>query len=164
MTNAYLSELRRTVRDSLSGYALDFAEEYEYNFDDYVSSQAYICDIISQFANDNVDIYYNELLDFVKENPSSLDEVVAEGLYDPSVGYRFWDHVSAAQYMAIEQEINESLSEIVRYLALSYLLRVAERDYTGAEIDDLDDYLDPYAMSTFDEIAEAVDNFMAEED
>lgn len=162
MTNAYLSELRRIAKCDLSGYALDFAEACEDSFANFVSDQEYIHDYISQFADYHVDVYCNKLLDFVKENPLSLDEVIEEGLYDPSVGYRFWDHVQAAQCMVIEQEIQDKLHEIVRYLAISYLWRMAEKDYTENELFALDDYLDPYAMSTFDEIAEAVDNFVAD--
>lgn len=161
MTKANLSELRRIAKIDLSGYALDFAEECEDNFASYVSSREYISDLISQFADNNVDIYYDKMLEFVKENPDSLEEVIEEGLYDPSVGYRIWDHIGAAQYMVIEREINEELDSIIRYLAVSYLWRMSEKDYTEEEISDLEDYLDPYAMSTIDEIAEAVDNFVA---
>ena len=160
MTNTYLSELRRIAKCDLSGYALDFAEECEDNFANYVSSQEYICDLISKFADNHVDFYYNKLLDFVKENPSSLGEVIEEGLYDPSVEYSFWNHVGSAQCMVIEHEIQDKLHEIVHYLAVSYLWRIAEKEYTESELFALDDYLDPYAMSTFDEIAEAVDNFI----
>lgn len=155
-----LSELRRTARCDLSGYALDFAEECEDSFPVLVSGNEYIGDFISKFADTHVDVYYNKLLEFVKENPSSLDEVIEEGLYDPSVGYCFWDHVTAAQYMTIEREIQDKLCEIVRYLAISYLWRVAKKDYTENELFALDDYLDPYSMLGFDEIAEAVDNFI----
>lgn len=162
MTNAYLSNLRKELECNLDGYAKDFALECERNFTDYAGE--WINDLINQFADSNVDVYYSKLLDFVKENPSSLEDVVDEGLYNPSVGYNFWAHAAAAQCMTIEQELQDNLTEIVRYLAVSYLWRIAERDYTEAEIDDLEDYLDPYAMSTFDEITEAVDNFMAEEE
>lgn len=164
MTNSYLSELRRIARSDLSGYALDFTEECEDNLDNLVSSQEDIHDYISQFADCQVDVYYNKLLEFVKENPSSLDEVIEEGLYDPSVGYHFWDHVSAAQHMVIEHEIQDKLHEIVRYLAITYLWRVAKKDYTENELLALDDYLDPYSMSRFDEIVEAVDNFIKDVD
>lgn len=161
MTNVNLSKIREKLLGVIDGYAKDFAEECEDYFANLVSSQEYIPDSISQFADTHVDVYYNQLLDFVKENPHSLEEVIEEGLYDPSVNYRFWDHVTAAQHMSIEQEINESLPDIVRYLAVSHLWRGSEKDYTEAELVDLEDYLDPYAMGTFDEIAEAVDNFVA---
>lgn len=160
MTNVNLSKIREKLLGVLNGYAEDFACECEDNFANYVSGCEYICDLVSQFADSHVDVYYNQLLDFVKENPHSLEEVIEEGLYDPSVNYRFWDHVTAAQYMSIEQEINESLPDIIRYLAVSYLWRKSEKDYTESELRDLEDYLDPYAMPTFDEIAEAVDNFI----
>lgn len=161
MTNVTLSKIREKLLDGLSGYAKDFAIDCEDNLANHAINREYICDLISQFADNNVDIYYNKMLEFVKENPDSLEEVIEEGLYDPSVGYRIWDHIGAAQYMVIEREINEELGSIVRYLAVSYLWRMSEKDYTEDGVSNLEDYLDPYAMSTFDEIAEAVDNFVA---
>lgn len=161
MTNITLSKIREELLAGLSGYAKDFAIDCEDNFASYVSSREYISDMVSQFADNNVDIYYSDLLAFVKEDPDSLDEVIQEGIYDPSVDYRFFDHVRAAQWLSIEREIQDKLGEIIRYLAVSYLWRMSEKDYTEEEISDLDAYLDPYPMSTFDEIAKDVDNFVA---
>ena len=160
MTNAYLSELRKSAKDVLSGYAHDFAEECEDYFTNYVRNQEDICDIISQFADNRVDLYNYDLKQWAMSHVDALEDVIDEGLYDPSHNYDFFKHIQAAQYMAIENEINESLKDIVHYLAVSYLWRKSEKDYTENELFALDDYLDPYAMSTFDEIAEAVDNFI----
>lgn len=54
MTNVNLSKLREKLLGVLDGYAKDFAEECE---DNYMSSQEYISDIISEFADCHVDIY-----------------------------------------------------------------------------------------------------------
>ena len=162
MTNAYLSNLRKELLDNLEGYAKDFAEECERNFANYVSSRVWIDDYISEFADGHVYVYYSDLRQWAMNNIDALEDVIEEGFYEPLRSYNFYDHIQAAQYMCIEREINDSLSDIVRYLAISHLWCIAEKEYTGAEIGDLEDYLDPYAMSTFDEIAEAVDNFMAE--
>lgn len=160
MTNSYLSELRKSAKEALSGYALDFAEECEDNFANYTRGQEYICDTISQFADNRVDLYNYDLKQWAMAHVDDLEAVIDEGFYDPSHNYNFFRHIQAAQYMSIENEINESLKDIVHYLAVSYLWRKSEKDYTENELFALDDYLDPYAMSTFDEIVEAVDNFI----
>ena len=160
MTNTNLSSLRETALSFLNGYAKDFAIECEDNFDTYVSSRYYINDLISEFADNWVDIYNYELKSWAMTHIDALEDVIDEGLYDPSENYNFFDHIRSAQYMSIENEINESLSDVIRYLAVSYLWRVSEKDMTRDEVAGLEDYLDPYAMSTFDEIKEAVDNFI----
>lgn len=163
MTKVNLSSIRETALSFLESYAKDFALECEDSFDNYASSREYICDLISQFADGQVYVYRSDLRHWAMDHIDALENVIEEGCYEPLRSYNFYDHIQAAQFWFIEHEINDALSDIVRYLAISYLWRVAERDYTGAEIaHDLDDYLDPYALSTFDEIKEAVDNFMAE--
>lgn len=160
MTNTNLSKLRETALSVLSDYAKDFAEKCEDNFDNHTSSQEYISDLISEFADEWTDVYYSDLKQWATAHIDDLEAAIKEGFYDPSHKYSFFKHIQAAQYMAIENEINESLSAIIRYLAISYLWRVSEKDMTKDEVAGLEDYLDPYAMNTFDEIKEAVDNFI----
>lgn len=164
MTKVNLSSIREKLWGNLDGYAKDFAKECEDNFDSYTCGRTYIDDTISQFADGQVDVYHSALRQWAMNNIDALEDVIEEGCYEPLRSYNFYDHIQAAQFWSIEREINDSLSDIIEYLAVSYLWRIAERDYTGAEIDDLEDYLDPCSMSTFDEVEEAVDNFMAEED
>lgn len=160
MTKINLSKLRETTLSVLSGYAKDFAIKCEDNFDNYVSGQEYISDLVSVFADEWTDVYYSDLKQWAMAHLDDLEAVIEEGYYDPSHNYSFFKHIQVAQYMAIEQEINDSLSNIIRYLAISYLWRVSEKDMTENEVVDLEDYLDPYGMNTFDEIKEAVDNFI----
>ena len=160
MTNINLSKLRENALSVLNGYAKDFAIECEDNFDNYVSNQAYLSDLISKFADEWTDDYYSDLKQWAMVHIDYLEAAIDEGFYDPSHKYSFFKHIQAAQYMAIEQKLNESLSVIIRYLALSYLWRVSEKDMTKDEVAGVEDYLDPCAMNTFDEIKEAVDNFI----
>lgn len=156
-----LSELRKESKSCLSSYAYDFVTYCEDNFDSLTNSHEYIFDLVSQCADSNVSIYYCDLKKWAMENIDSLEDVIEEGFYDPSEDYDFYKHIQMAQFWKIEQALNEELGAVIRSLALYRLLCVAEKDYSKEELEDLEDYLDPYAMSTFDEIAEAVDNFVA---
>lgn len=160
MTNVNLSKLREKLLGVLNGYAKDFAIKCEDNFDNHVSGQEYISDLISEFADEWTDVYYSDLKKWAMAHIDDLEVVIDEGYYDPSHKYSLFNHIQAAQYMVIEQEINESISAVIRYLAISYLWRVSEKDMTKDEVAGLEDYLDPCAMNTFDEIKEAVDNFI----
>jgi hypothetical protein len=160
MTNVNLSKLREELLDTLSGYAKDFAIKCEDNFDNHVSGQEYISDLISEFSDEWTDVYYSDLKQWAMNHIDDLEAVIDEGYYDPSHKYSLFNHIQAAQYMSIEHEINDNLSDIIRYLAISYLWRVSEKDMTEDEVAGLEDYLDPCAMNTFDEIKESVDNFI----
>lgn len=160
MTNVNLSKIREELLSNLSGYAKDFAIECEDNFDNYVSGQEYISDLISEFSDEWTDVYYSDLKKWASAHIDDLEAAIEEGFYDPSHKYSFFKHIQAVQFMSIGREISDNLSDIVRYLAVSYLWRVSEKDMTRDEVAGLEDYLDPYAMSTFDEIVEAVDNFI----
>lgn len=160
MTNVNLSKLHEELLSNISGYAKDFAIECEDNFTFYAERREYIQDLITTFADNRVDLYNYDLKQWAMDHIDDLEAVIDEGFYDPSHKYNFFNHIQAAQYMTIEQEINEGLSGIINYLAVSYLWRVSEKDMTKDEVAGLEDYLDPYGMSTFDEIKEAVDNFI----
>ena len=155
-----LSKFRKEAKACLSNYAYGFVTYCEDNFEGLTNSQEYICDLVAQTTDNNVSVYYFDLKQWAMENIEALGEVIEEGFYDPSEGYDLYKHIQAAQFWKIEQALNDELGDIIKCIALYRLMCIAEKDYTEAELSDLEDYLDPYAMSTFDEISEAVDNFV----
>ena len=88
---------------------------------DYAGSNEYICDAIAQIADNHTSIYYYEMLDFIKENPEALAEVIDEGLYDPSHNYSLWDHARAAEYLVIEKDIYSNLVDSLIVANLAYI-------------------------------------------
>ena len=70
--------------------------DYGGYFCDYADTNEYISDIITEIADNNVSIYYSDILKFVSENPDSLNEVIESGLYDPTCNYDFYSHAADA--------------------------------------------------------------------
>lgn len=96
--------------------------EYAADIADYGGS-TYICDAISEIAESNMSIYYSDIMDFISRNPEALAEVIDEGLYDPAHNYDLYKHGQAAEYMTIERELYNNLSDILRLYAADYILR-----------------------------------------
>lgn len=88
---------------------------------DYRDSSTYICDAIAEIADADTSIYYADILDFVRENPCSLSDVIAEGLYDPSHNYNFYEHAQAAEYMTIERDIYDHFADSLMMAAVDFI-------------------------------------------
>ena len=81
-------------------------------------SDGYICDIVSELADNNVDIYNSDLLEWAKDNYSYIDEATAELGH----GKDFINDVQIGQYYYNNNEIYNNLKEYLRYFAYDYLL------------------------------------------
>lgn len=96
----------------------------------------YICDVFSEIADSNVDIYTSDLFDWGKNNMYYIDEATKE-FGDPHDILR---QIQQGQYYAYEQELYENKDDIIKYFAYTYLndnnikLNVEQEG-------DLDDYL-----------------------
>lgn len=86
--------------------------DYGGYFCDYADTNEYISDIITEIADNN--------LKFVSENPDSLNEVIESGLYDPTCNYDFYSHAQAAEFMIIEQELEEHSVDALKLVAYNY--------------------------------------------
>lgn len=94
--------------------------DYGGYFCDYADTNEYISDIITEIADNNVSIYYSDILKFVSENPDSLNEVIESGLYDPTCNYDFYSHAQAAEFMIIEQNLEEHSIDSLKLVAYNY--------------------------------------------
>lgn len=88
---------------------------------DYRDSTAYICDAIAEIADGDTSIYYSDIMDFVREHPDALADVIDEGLYDPTYNYDFYEHAQAAEYMTIEGDIYDHLADSLMVAAVHFL-------------------------------------------
>lgn len=111
--------------------------DYGNDFSDYVNSDGYVCDTISEIADSNTSIYYSDIMDFIRENPDSLADVVAEGLYDPSNDYDLYKHGQAAEYMTIEHDLYSNLADCLTLHAYQYCRKVLELETIPEELDSL---------------------------
>ncbi len=88
---------------------------YGDNITDYDSG--YICDVFSEIANSNVDIYTSDLFDWGKSNLWYIDEATKE-FGDP---HDILKQLQQAQYYAYEQELYENKDDVIKYFMYSYM-------------------------------------------
>lgn len=92
-----------------------FIGDFGYDFIDY--SDGYICDIITEIADNNVDIYTQDLLDWVPDNYSYIEEANEE----LGVPHDFLEQIQQGQYYYNERNIYEHLKDILKNYMYDYI-------------------------------------------
>ena len=96
----------------------------------------YICDVFSEIADSNVDIYTSDLFDWGKNNLWYIDEATKE-FGDPHDILR---QLQQAQYYAYEQELYENKDDVIKYFMYSYM-----QENNIKAVDNFDLVIDNYA-------------------
>ncbi len=134
--------------DILKDLETNLSFTYGNNITQYDSG--YICDVFSEIADSNVDIYTSDLFDWGKNNMYYIDEATKE-FGDPHDILR---QIQQGQYYAYEQELYENKDDIIKYFAYTYLndnnikLNVEQEE-------DLDDYLS--SVDSNDKLEDIID-------
>lgn len=97
----------------------------------------YICDVFSEIADSNVDIFTSDLFEWGKSNLYYIDEATKE-FGDP---HDILKQLQQGQYYAYEQELYENEEDIIKYFAYSYLDE-NEIKLTEEKEEDLNDFLE----------------------
>lgn len=92
-----------------------FIGDFGYDFIDY--SEGCICDIITEIADNNVDIYTQDLLDWVPDNYSYIEEANEE----LGVPHDFLKQIQQGQYYYNERNIYEHLEDILKNYMYDYI-------------------------------------------
>lgn len=126
------------------------------SFTDY--SNDYICDIVNELADSNVDIYNNDLLNWAKNNYNYIDEAIAEF----GDGVNFINDIQIGQYYYYSKEIYNNLKEYLRYYAYDYLLNTKGIEaIKDKDIDNIDNELDCIDNNNYlSDIELIIDNFV----
>ena len=80
----------------------------------------YICDVISEIADSQVDIYYYDLTNWANGHFEEIAETISEFGWD-GCGEDLYKAVQLAQFRENENEMYSELSEGLENFALSYL-------------------------------------------
>lgn len=83
-------------------------------------NSGYICDIISEIADSQVDIYDSDLREWANGHFEKIANAISEFGWD-GCGKDLYKAVQMAQYMENEEEIYSELSESLENFALSYM-------------------------------------------
>lgn len=93
-----------------------YFESYEDYIIDYYNYSNNVDDILYQIANDNVDIYTYDLMEWLKDNYSYVEDYVKEFGIDAN-NFDFLAIVSGGQFIQIEESLHNNRMNILEFLA-----------------------------------------------
>lgn len=150
-----IEDLKREVEKNFESYEEYITEYYNYQND--------IDNIIHDIADNNVDIYNYDLLEWAKDNYSYIEEAIDEfGVATDERGRAdFIRCIMQGQYLYIEQTLYNNKASMLEYLAY-YILddkgitEIEEEKATEISMIDFD------RIERIDELEEEIDNILEE--
>lgn len=130
MENLKIEDLKKEL------YCGDFGD----CFRDY--DNGYISDIITEIADNNIDIYNSDLMEWAKGNISYIEEALEE-FGEPKVNGRidFMKIIQQGQYYYNEQNLYENLEDSLKIFMYDYIEKDLEiTELTEEQNDDLLDW------------------------
>lgn len=124
-----LSEAVKKLQETCSQKEIE-AKDFLWNYDNVTGP---ISDYIYEQADQWVDIYYNNLQTWLKEDDNAIElmeRVAQEGMIDFK-NYDFYKHIQVAQYIQNEESLYEGLNDKAWTL---YVMTVAELESADHEI------------------------------
>lgn len=121
-------------------YAIDLLKrDLSFTYGDQITSynSGYICDVFSEIADSNVDIYYSDLFEWAKDNIGYIDEATEE-FGNPNDLIK---QIQQGEFYAYEQDLYENQNSVLKLFAYNYLKDndiVLDED----DLDDLDNYVE----------------------
>lgn len=122
------NEMKKTLDYKPEKYELGELGEY---FVDY-SGHHYICDVISEIADNNVDIYTYDLFEWAKRNYEWVEEAIAQGLCDTS-NPDIPRMLIAGQYEQNTHDLYEHLDASILNYCLNYIAYDLKQEFISDE-------------------------------
>lgn len=84
------------------------------------SGHAYICDAISEIADNDTSIYYADIIKFISENVEAVNDAIAAFGWD-GCGSDLYKAGQMAEYLSIEHALYDDLENAVKLWAADYI-------------------------------------------
>lgn len=119
-------------------YIGDLGEEIA-NYND-----GYICDVITEIADNNIDIYFNDLFDWAKGNISYIEEALDEfGTPQYNGKVDFMKIIQQGQYCMFKQDLYNCLEDIIKFFVFDYIEKQLEIiEITEEQLEELESEID----------------------
>lgn len=119
-TDLIITDLQAEIKNDLGEYGDRFTE-YE--------GHQYICDVITEIADNNVDIYYYNLFEWVKNNWEWVDEACSEfGMPDCKDSNIIIKLIQQGQFMCNERDLYDNLDSSILNYCLDYINRALDHE------------------------------------
>ena len=94
--------------------------DYSRNLCDY-SGRSYLCDAISEIADNNTSIYYSEISEYISKNVEKVNDAIEEMGWD-GCGSDLYKAGQMAEFLDIEHQIYAELDEAMLNYCYNYVL------------------------------------------
>ena len=148
-----MKKINELIKEYTTEDILARAEDYTH------CANLYICDTISEIADSDVDVYYGNLLDWVKNDRESVDyieEAVQE--FGQPEKFDFYKLIQQGQYLKNERQIYNNLEEFGKIWLLAYLRDVEKIEELTDEQAEKIDSLNVDNNMRFEELIEQFKN------
>lgn len=98
-----------------------------------------IGDAITSCADDNVEIYYSQLHNWLSDNTDKFEDALNEFGWD-GCGKDFYKAIQTAQFMDNERTMYDQLDDIMLYYVLNSLKLEGLEEITEKQLDELESY------------------------
>lgn len=98
-------------------------------------SSGYVGDILTEIADNNVDIYYYDLFEWAKNNFSIIEEANEEMGINPDITKQ----IQQGQFYSYQRELYENLEDIMKYYVFNYIQEALEiEEITEEQLNELE--------------------------
>lgn len=166
MNKKYLNELKEELLENMNGASIDFINDY----DNALNSNYYLSDIINEFADNSISVYYSDQFNAYEEDPTAAEDSLLE-LYD---GDSIIDIIKKEglynlcckagvcyEYKRITGELYEDEDNIKKLFIINYLLD-NDIPLTREKIDALLIDAEGAAINRTSELKDIIDEYMEE--
>lgn len=100
-------------------------------------SNGYICDVFSDIADSNIDIYVSDLFEWGKSNFGYINEATQE-FGNPQDIIK---QIQQGQYLSFEQDLYNNQNDILKYFAYNYL-KDNDIKFNEEQVEQLEEYIE----------------------
>lgn len=148
-------EMIKQIKSQINDISVDLVDEYH-------DTTRYICDAISQVADDHVDIYNYDLKQWLQEDSEAVD-CIEEAVGEFGINHQDFDFyrlIQSGQYLQSERQLYSDIENIVILSALYHLPDDASEEVINTVCDNINSRIDN--GNRFNDIEEAVQDIMSD--
>lgn len=147
----WLKERKEDLKGGMNDISKDFASDYDLN------TSSYFCDLITEYADSQVDLYNYDLIEWFRYNYEYVEQAVAEFGVDER-NFDIFRLFQSGQYLQNTELLYQDEQEIVSLMVVNYLLENEEEIEGELEESELEEMFDEI-KSQFD-ICERLENLI----
>ena len=159
MNKQELIEYKEDLEREMNDISVDFCANQT------ADDSAYICDAITEYADNEVHIYYSDIFDFAKEHYDYVEQAIEEfGVATNGKKVDLLRTIQQGEFLYNEEQLYDDLEDIVKLVAVNHLID-NDIELDEEQTEELFDKLEGIDNNDrFDDILDAIKDVMGGEE